>query len=120
MTEPTNTDKARYVIERLGLCWHKVIAGYANHIGDVQCSCGKVFTEEEYQRHLEDHNPTFLDPAGRIELLKLMMGREDNREMPFILWVSDTSYIDVRYIDNTGLLLDAVYQFLKEKEKDND
>jgi hypothetical protein len=129
MTDPTNTDKARYVIERLGMCWHKVIAGYANHIGDVQCSCGKVFTEEEYQRHLEDHNPTFLDPAGRIQLLELMMGRDDSSTFSHRIggdskWLTDedciskwTILIPTKYMTQPGLLLDAAYQFLREKEK---
>jgi hypothetical protein len=108
MTEPTNTDKARYVIERLGMCWHIPYGKYP-----LCKSCGKPVT---------DKNPTFLDPAGRIQLLELMMGRSDCLEFANKVGYLESAkawgsvYIRLDYLTNTGLLLDAAYRFLKEKE----
>jgi hypothetical protein len=131
MTEPTNTDKARYVAERLGLCWHiRPLQDWdtPNMYYDPSCSKCGVNTDRV-------SNPTFLDPAGRIQLLELMMRREDWPR--FAQYICSIPYdfvftpqtielasckwaIPTRHITETGLLLDAAYRFLKEKEKDNE
>jgi hypothetical protein len=125
MTEPTNTDKARYVIERLGLEW---IERPPHAPGCICYTCNHYNT------------PTFLDPAGRIQLLELMMGRfmigcyKDydsfagylrgeglciSRESNLMTGPEKHAIFTDVIIDkdNTGLLLDASYRFLKEKEK---
>jgi hypothetical protein len=116
MTEPTNTDKARYVAERLEMCWHESV-----NLGHGQLRCRNCNTASVA-------NPTFLDPAGRIQLLELMMGRDDYYDFVHDLhWTQQTSTnrgdelltIPIVYLttnQDTGLLLDAAYQFLKEKE----
>jgi hypothetical protein len=125
MTEPTNTDKARYIVERLGLCWHEYDLDRDYYV----CSCG-FFTKygEAAIPHMKVNiNPTFLDPAGRIQLLELMMGREDwpmfSRTLKYMVgereFYGTEQQIAVGYItDTTGILLDAAYQFLKEKTYD--
>jgi hypothetical protein len=111
MTEPTNTDKARYVIERLGLEW---IEKPPHAPGCICYTCNHYNT------------PTFLDPAGRIQLLELMMKREDWRIKDsggFISQIGIPSLHGVRLFDNVkteyilqpGILLSAAYDFLKEK-----
>jgi hypothetical protein len=108
MTEPTNTDKERYVAERLGLEW---IEKPPHAPGCICYTCNHYNT------------PTFLDPAGRIQLLELMMGREDfgefwNQVHSGYVRVNLYRYIGTEFIlDNTGLLLDAAHRFLREKEE---
>jgi hypothetical protein len=115
MTEPTNTDKARYVAERLGLCWHEELDN------DGYCLCGR-YHSQMIGVHM---NPTFLDPAGRIQLLELMekyplffaqliYGTGKNVEA-----IDDDGYIPREYLKEESLLLDAAYRFLREKEKKN-
>jgi hypothetical protein len=114
MTEPTNTDKARYVAERLGLCWHEPMAEGSQICG----KCGNYF---DFTEDVSEWNPTFLDPAGRIQLLELMKNQEV--WYPFFVFIgsiptdSGRTCVPLFYLlDDTGLLLDAAYQFLKEKE----
>jgi hypothetical protein len=130
MTEPTNTDKARYVAERLGLCWHEYDLDRDYYV----CSCG-FFTKygEAAIPHMKVNiNPTFLDPAGRIQLLELMMGRDDwdlfcsqigyrytngGNYNPIHGYVSCyQEFVNIDYLTEDGLLLDAAWRFLKEKE----
>jgi hypothetical protein len=124
MTEPTNTDKARYVAERLGLCWHTLVMCSPYLVPCSLCSCGIVFSDID--KHFSLMNPTFTDPAGRIQLLELMAANPPI--LPdFLEWLRKTQDIAVYFmpsylyivhliaLDDTGLLLDAAYQFLKEK-----
>jgi hypothetical protein len=104
MTEPTNTDKARYVIERLGLCWHLI----EDHGLDIYC--------QKCRAAVHYPNPTFLDPAGRIQLLELMMRREDAYWFLCKIGPIACDSIHISYLMQDGLLLDAAYRFLKEKE----
>jgi hypothetical protein len=126
MTEPTNTDKARYVVERTGGCWHERKDRYIkNDQGkDVlrmtpYCrDCGN--TVYDITGSLIESRPTFLDPAGRIQLLELMMRREDAYWFLCKIGPIACDSIHISYLIQEGLLLDAAYQFLKEKEKDNE
>jgi hypothetical protein len=107
MTEPTNAEKARYIVERTEGCWHY---STSKTIGAI-CSCQKV----SYNiAHAKKMNPTFTDPAGRIQLLELIvkagLWKELYSNLPWSTIVED--YL----LDNTGLLLDAAYRFLKEEE----
>jgi hypothetical protein len=120
--EPTNTDKARYIVERTEGCWHEdfyTVQPYVEYNQDRIVACGKCHEPDP------PTNPTFLDPAGRIELLELMIGREDWEEFADRSMLIATVDLDNHYtyavpiytiLDNTGLLLDAAYQFMKEKE----
>jgi hypothetical protein len=122
MTEPTNTDKARYVVERLGLCWHEYgWVSQQDNLNDQRfgrwlCKCGHATVYPDRQKR----NPTFLDPAGRIQLLELMV-RDYYDE--FLVENGGLSkygrHLDTVLVDlliEPGLLLDAAYQFMKEKE----
>jgi hypothetical protein len=120
MTEPTNTEKARYIVERTGGCSHE------RKVRSIRqgwlCTCGKW--------SCQDQNPTFLDPAGRIQLLELMMGRDDYYDFVHDLhWTQQTSTnrgdelltIPIVYLttnQDPSLLLDAACQFLKEHDND--
>jgi hypothetical protein len=115
----TNTDKARYVAERLGLCWHTLVMCSPYLVPCSLCSCGIVFSDID--KHFALMNPTFLDPAGRIQLLELMMGDYHDE---FLVENGGLSkygrHLDTVIVDlliEPGLLLDASYRFLKEKEK---
>jgi hypothetical protein len=123
MTKPTNTDKSRYIAERLVLCWHEPMAEGSQICG----KCGNYF---DFAEDVSEWNPTFFDPAGRIQLLELMMGRDDYYDFVHDLhWTQQTSTnrgdelltIPIVYLttnQDTGLLLDAAYRFLKEKDND--
>jgi hypothetical protein len=91
---PTNEQKARYIVERTGGEW------------------------EPIRTHF---NLTFLDPDGRIQLLELMMGREDWPlfvDMIIGTRIMNNSYIHIDYItDKTGLLLDAAWGFLRGRRE---
>jgi hypothetical protein len=123
MNEPTNTDKARYVAERLGLCWHTLVMCSPYLVPCSLCSCGIVFSDID--KHFSLMNPTFTDPAGRIQLLELIAQQEYGWNFLRWLGIKESGYqnpkddcISQRYLfDDTGLLLDAAYRFLKEKEK---
>jgi hypothetical protein len=127
----SNEQKARYIVERTGGCWHE-LSHYCNGNVHIQClpclKCGKIFKLTDF--YMNHGNPTFLDPAGRIQLLELMMGRGD--WWIFISNIGDLHRWDEEIggydkadmipvdlmTDNTGLLLNAVWRFLKEKTND--
>jgi hypothetical protein len=124
MTDPTNTDKARYVAERLGLCWHEPTDDVTAS-GDWNiCTCGFAYIKPENHR-----NPDYC--ADPRLVLGVMMKREDWPR--FAQYICSIPYdfvftpqtielasckwaIPTRHITETGLLLDAAYRFLREKE----
>jgi hypothetical protein len=119
----TNTDKARYVVERLGLCWHEPLLTTS---GMELLEWDKdrfVYICRKCGHQSYTARPTFLDPAGRIQLLELMekyplffaqliYGTGKNVEA-----IDDDGYIPREYLKEEGLLLDAAYRFLKEKNQ---
>jgi len=68
-------------------------------------------------------NPNFLDDAGAVELLRIMMGREDWGK--FSLWINAKYGIEgvtniilpILSITTPGALAKAVDEFLPEKEE---
>jgi hypothetical protein len=111
-------DKNRYVVEQLGICWHERRAGFM--LGISVCSCG--ITYKDGHEHI---NPDFTTKEGRVQLLELMMGREDwtdfKQSIDCLDWPLPTSnyfdvYVHAKYITTPGALLDAVYEFLKGRE----
>jgi hypothetical protein len=103
-------DKNRELAELLGLCWHEnAIQPLYSNIRFACSKCGSM-----------DYNPDFTTDPGKIELLRLMMKREDwwdfcntiGRAVPGFTTVN--CFIDVDLITNTtGLLAQAAREFLR-------
>ena len=96
MTELTNEEMARYVVEHTGGCWHK-----RDEWNPYQRYCSKC--------KCPDANPAFTDDAGKVELIRVM-----KKCRSFVLY----RLVPVDYLtDTTGKLLRAAYVFLKEIKK---
>jgi hypothetical protein len=125
MTEPTNEQKARYIVEKTGGHWHKEVGN--DDTGMPYCACGFKghITAAEVRNHIERSNPTFLDAQGKIDLLEimeayplfyaqLMHGPDEMVEA-----MDDNGYIDRDYLrDKTGKLFDAAYKFFQDGENE--
>jgi hypothetical protein len=116
----------RELTELLGLCWHRweyLLGNPPNEVG--RCSCGK-FSDVTYMEWINIHahnNPDFASDPGKIELLRLMMKREDWSKFLFTInkiagiTVWGQNFIFVRYItDTTGLLARAAVEFLRREK----
>ena len=126
MTEPTLIEMAHYVVELNSGCWHKWIDRYDSN--RQRCTCGKKvhLTSSEITNHIELSNPTFIDDAGVVQLLRLMLNRTDRDE--FLVEIGGLSkhgkHLDVVLVDyitdnqHEGLLLKVAYEFLKERNED--
>lgn len=118
-------EKDRYIVEKLGGCWHKPVK-FINKKRPCHgwlCACG-----EEYSvfcnNHLHD-NPDFTSEAGRVKLLKLVEKREGFGR--FIAQINCLSFdedgdlidncipIDLM-TDDTGKFRDVVYKWLGGEE----
>lgn len=94
------TDKNRFVAEKLGLCWHGIVA-YAGY------------------------NPAFNSDAGAVQLLRLMEEHKDYKEFISSLVESTYVYRGVLkvhhsifikdYITTPGKLLDAVWEWVRKE-----
>ena len=113
----TNSEMNRYVAEKLGVRWHKVIPSRELRLKQP-CICGS------YDCNPAD-NPDFTTDSSKGELLRLMMKREDCPDfVETIGYISaggygrnQVSFIRLDYItDTTGKLLTDVYEWLKETQ----
>jgi hypothetical protein len=103
-------DINRELAERLGIPRHRTgKAGYCEVCGHHSCF---------------EKNPDFTTDSGKIELLRLMMKREDwskflftiNKVAGITVW--GQNFIFVRYItDTTGLLAQAAVEWLTAQKE---
>ena len=78
----TKDDLNRKLCGLLGICWHNmeyVPAIEGNTREWWKCSCGKCFAKVgEALQHISDNpKPDFTSDAGKVQLLREMMKRED-------------------------------------------
>ena len=112
----TNEEKNRQVAEWLGIPWHTLTEQGPGR--PPICSCnGRETIQSQY--HL-DQNPDFTTDSGKVELLREMMKRDDWEE--FYMYVGcqrllPYGFPPVLIIDTSGLLLNAAWEWLKEREK---
>jgi hypothetical protein len=99
--------------ELLGICWHEAIANNdkyyeATHEG-WRCSCGRSVP-------CINRNPDFTTDPGKVELLRLMMQREDWRNFRDGYLCVHGDYIPCKLItDTTGLLLKAAVEWMESQ-----
>jgi len=65
-------------------------------------------------------NPTFTDDAGKVELLRLMVGRDSFtafQESVNMFCCGGYFFLKDYILDTTGKLLKSAYEFLKEADK---
>jgi hypothetical protein len=115
-------DINKELAELLGLCWHE----YDHWEGRYQvCRCGvKHFYSD---KPVDWANPDFASDSGKIELLRLMMKREDWSKFAVYIWDAEVVInsqvipqvaITIIYITNTtGRLAQAAVEFLKGQNK---
>lgn len=100
-------DKNRFVAEKLGLCWHEFNPDY-----DVYC--------KKCRRSVGMGNPDFSSDAGAVELLRLMMKRDD--WSVFTSWHTINKHITTDHwiwnelITTPGALLDSAAEHFGWKE----
>ena len=118
----TNEEMNRYVAEKLGLCCHERDPDGLIINTKAKClHCDKKLPIKFTEMGYEFFNPNFTTDAGKVELLRLMVEREDY--MKFVKFMESKLYGDwvaelFHYItDKTGKLLKAAYDWFKEKEK---
>lgn len=122
--------KNQFVAEKLGRCWHDIQDHHGTEkYGLGSCSkCGETFTAIHFSDWSHEAcNPDFTTDAGAVELLRLMMKREDwkqfHRELRgAMIWdeIREAHIyfsIDVLYITTPGALLDAVADYFGWKEE---
>jgi hypothetical protein len=112
-------DINRELTELLGLCWHDYQEKSHEEWNVMVCQkCGIETNglEAQFQKYW---NPNFTSDSGKIELLRLMMKREDWSKFLFTInkiagiTVWGQNFIFVRYItDTTGLLARAAMEWL--------
>jgi hypothetical protein len=122
-------DINRELAELLGLCWHEYIPKSEDEWATMVCSkCRKETNNLDAQFPNVIPVYDFGSDSGKIELLRLMMKREDwpefistvgkysiisgEPEEPFDPWIR-LDYI----LDTTGLLAQAARDFLKGQNK---
>jgi len=106
-----NRDKD--IAKALGLCWHEITGYVGNDI--PSCSCG-----ENLYGNTVHKNPDFTSDAGKVQLLREMMKREDFYEfmVKSSIGIGYKSYnwIGINYIlDTAGKLRDAAWEWLYGK-----
>jgi hypothetical protein len=115
-------DINRELAERLGVHWHK--DNGEGFCGEV-CDCGLHLYDIECRSYtpVESQNPDFTSDPGKIELLRLMMKREDWPQFHLSLFRETAhgrmnDFIPIRFItDTTGLLAQAAVEFLRRESK---
>jgi hypothetical protein len=115
-------DINRELTELLGLCWHDYQEKSHEEWNVMVCQkCGIETNglEAQFQKYW---NPNFTSDSGKIELLRLMMKREDWSKFLFTInkiagiTVWGQNFIFVRYItDTTGLLAQTAVEFLRRE-----
>lgn len=107
MTEPTLQEMAHYVVKKTGGCWHEneIIP---SSVGSMRKTCPKCGSLK--------YNPTFTDDAGKIALLRLMNQDFFRKINPRLRLGQETTVPIIYLFDNSGMLLKAACQFLKEKK----
>ena len=111
--EPTLQQMAQRIVEINGGCWHETLVGTGD--GKKCKGCGAYFDYMSYPV-----NPTFTDDAGKIKLLRLMMGREDWELFASSLFESaeeDMTILGKYLTETTGKILRVAYWFLMGGEK---
>jgi len=110
-------EKNGEICKLLGLPWHEVKEVHdMGMFGYSICICGK--------KDCYEHNPDFSTDAGRVQLLREMMKRDDwedflesvggvNRGFNFAEKTADQ--ITILYITEPDLLIDTVLEFLRAK-----
>jgi hypothetical protein len=113
----TNEEMNRYVADRMGWCWHSIYPpndtryGYCRH-------CGKHQSEWDYK-----DNPDFSTKSGTVDLLGLMMKRDDASAFFGTLVYGydpeedEEELIPCHIVTTSGALLEAVYGWFKERER---
>jgi hypothetical protein len=100
----------------IGLCWHEPLPHKGLDL-TTPCICGSYNCNSAA-------NPDFTSDPGKIELLRLMMKREDwskflftiNKVAGITVW--GQNFIFVRYItDTTGLLAQAAVEWLTAQKE---
>ena len=104
----------REVAEKLGLCWHEPQFVTLGRVTKHKCAkCHKVV------KHV-DFNPDFSTDAGKVQLMKLMMKREDYltfcrySECQIDNQTNEVFWSERYILDTTGLLVKAAIKFLEE------
>lgn len=101
-------DKNQFVAEKLGVRWH-IISSTTLEGHSLYCeSCKEYLSDSAKQNGLYPRNihtnPDFSSDAGAVELLRLMMGRDD--------WTKFNSWSS----DHPGALLDVAAEYFGWKE----
>ena len=136
MIKPTNEEMARYIVEQTGGCWHELEKFKLTYMEHCRTPEGYEDIERTHNGERCLHckqdweslpdNPTFTDDAGKVELLRLMMGSKDWKQFivsinqhPFGVLLNDV--VPLLYLvddtTDTAKLLRAAYWFLMEVEK---
>jgi hypothetical protein len=106
------SDINKELAELLGLCWHRnKIQLYSG--GEIRYSCENCGSM--------DYNPDFTTDSGKIELLRLMMKREDWERFKFQIECQGYDHIPGNCVklnlilDTTGLLAQAAVEWLRKE-----
>jgi len=92
------SDINRELAELLGLCWHEPIP-------DICCKCGSR----------EPFNPDFTTDPGKIELLRLMMKRDDWPKFAHYVGTHNGAFPLDLITDTTGRLAQAAVEWLRKE-----
>jgi hypothetical protein len=110
-------DKNRELAELLGLCWHE----YDHWEGRKQvCRCGKGLWY--FDAPVEWGNTDFTTDPGKIELLRLMMER--NEDSDFLKFATENQQTYALYVlqdlivDTTGRLAQAALEWLTAQKEE--
>jgi hypothetical protein len=119
-------DINRELAELLGLCWHEYEEKSFEEWNIMVCQKCGVETNGLEAQFSQYWNPDFTSDSGKIELLRLMMKREDWPEFLHFVWFKSVYYYNPTSIlkaysnlmtDTTGLLAQAARDFLKGQNK---
>jgi hypothetical protein len=110
MTDKTLEQKNREVCQWLGKCWHEFKDNKWIGAKCVHCGIAKANPKGTT-------NPNYI--CHPKELLRELVKREDWNRLKNQRWIAQgaaVDYIQIDYItDQTGKLLDAVWQWMKEE-----
>jgi len=116
ISEMTQEEKCKELVEMNGGCWHKV--SWADNLGEVvECSCGYRTYACKIQNHIIENNPSFTHAK---ELLEVMMKREEKHDEFFNMigqyYNTDPPdvLIGLEYILNPTKLLDVCLKWCRE------
>jgi hypothetical protein len=105
-------DKNRELAELLGLCWHEHHESWRYKKGMSRC----------WKCSSQEHNPDYSTDSGKVELLRLMMKREDWDEFcasvfgkRFYVKCLMSDVIKYYITDTTGRLAQAALEWLRKE-----